>query len=150
MRKARMMDFRYGVCGGLVLYTVGLVRSILPYLKIDTVYYSFAICLSSISALLITVYFLIKKHDSFLSMCFRAIAILVSYVCFFVLGVGAGITRIFYDLISVSPSSSSDNVSGLLWSTSFISIIFVCVSVIAIKAFLLGAIKLHETLKKKM
>lgn len=150
MRTAQVTDFWYGVCGGLVLFTVGWLRSILPYLKIDTGYYSLAICISFLCTLVITVYFLLKKQKSFLSMCSRAIVILVSYICFFILGAATGMTRFLDDLISVSPSSSSDNISGLLWAISYISVVLVCVAGISIKALLLGANKLHKTLKKKM
>lgn len=150
MRKEQIINFRYGIYGGLVLFTVGFLRSILPYLNIDSSYYFGVIRISLISTLLITVFFLIKKQNSILGMCSRSIVILISYICFFLLGATTGLMHFLYDLVPIPPSSSSGNISGLLWLTSYISIVCVCVSMISLKALLLGVVKLRKALQKRL
>lgn len=150
MKKDRITDLKYGICGGLVLFAIGMLRSILPVIQIGSDLYTLTICISFCGVLCIATYSLLKKHSSLLGVCVRSVAILVSYICFFILGAETGFVRSCFNLISSIQSPSADNLSGLLWITSFFTVVCVCIVVPFIKVLLLGINKLYITMTKKI
>lgn len=120
--------------GGVGLYIVELLLSLLPYTMIsDLVYRILLISCISIGAV-ISVFVLLYKSKSLRDVLIRFFVLLASYAIIFIISGYLGTVNRLFVVLGISESSANNNVSGMLTLTFVFSIICVCVVIIAVVA----------------
>lgn len=131
MERYRQRCF-YGCMGGLGLYIVEFICSILPYIKMSDLLYKIWLITSVSIGVSISVFVILHKMTSLSEMIFRFGVMVASYVIVGIVNGYIGITRFLYDILGVNMSSSMDNVSGMLTLTFLTIIISICIVVMIV------------------
>lgn len=131
MERFRQRCF-YGCMGGLGLYIVEFICSILPYIKMSDLLYEIWLITSISIGVAISVFVILHKRTSLLEMIFRFGVMVASYIIAVIVNGYVGITRLLYDILGVNMSSSRDNVSGMLTLTFLTIIISICIVVMIV------------------
>lgn len=122
----------YGCMGGLGLYIVEFICSILPYIKMSDLLYKIWLITSVSIGVSISVFVILHKMTSLSEMIFRFGVMVASYVIVGIVNGYIGITRFLYDILGVNMSSSMDDVSGMLTLTFLTIIISICIVVMIV------------------
>lgn len=131
MERYRQRCF-YGVIGGLGIYIVEFICSILPYIKISDLLFKIWLITSISLGVIISVFVILYKKTSLSEMIFRFGVMIASYLIIGIVNGYVGIRKFLYDILEVDISSSRDNVSGMLTLTFLISIISICIVVMIV------------------
>lgn len=133
----------YGCMGGLGLYIIEFLCSLLPYMGVPNLLFKIWLITSIVVGVAISVCVILYKRTSIFEMIFRFGIMGASYVIVVVVTGYTGITKFLYDVFGENMSSASDNVSGMLMLT-FLTIVF-CVCIVVMIVVTIG-----ELCKRKL
>jgi len=122
-----------GSLGGLFLYIIETVCSFLVYTKLSFGVFGTLLSALIICAVLIAIFTMIFRTPSFVQILLRFFVFITSYVCIMLINAHIGTILFIEDILSLSSSSSSDNVSGML-TVTVLSIVIIA-SIITIIVF---------------
>jgi hypothetical protein len=131
MLNKKMNSFIFGLIAGIIVCFIGVFCSILPYMvfwgKLFTGFFLCALVLGCIVA----VFIITHRNPSHIDMIVRFISFVCSFICCYVIGAYLGIWAWLFNLLNVHTTSSSDNVSGLMFLLYFV--VVAVVSIISVQ-----------------
>ena len=130
----------YGCIGGLGLYIVEFICSLLPYLNVSHPLFEIWLTASISIGVAISVFVILFKRKSLSEMIFRFGVMVVTYIIAVIVNGYIGIARFMYDILGENTSSYRDNISGMLTLTFLTIVISVCI-VIMIVVMIVVAIR---------
>lgn len=112
----------YAVIGGACLYIVGSMYSLIPYINGITsslAGFEMLFVVGNILSAVIITYVLMYKKSSILQMLLRLVVLFLTVFVLFLLNGYIGTFSVLYKVLSISTTSSRDNVSGMLTLTFY-------------------------------
>lgn len=116
-----------GVISGIILYFLSLVCAALPYWNIPSITFCLLFAMFIFFGAVTIVALLFYKRSTVGGVLIRSLLMFISSMCMLLINGHLGTVRFVHKLLGIRPSSSADNVSGMLVLTFFTIMIVICI-----------------------